>query len=182
MASSQGVLRVHHDDQALTFHVEGQATMQHSVPLRRCADHALAAGVTTLRVDLRRCTYMDSTFLGTLLCLKRAVDQKGQGSFALAALSPQCQRLLRQMGLQDYYVVLATEELPAAAWKELTSEPADCLTFKNNVVEAHQELANLPGPAGEPFREVMRCVAQDLEAQRSRKDQPPPSSPERDAR
>src|SRR5262245_25812536 len=109
MAAQLGILRVHHDRQTVTFQVEGQATMQHTLPLRRYAERALASGVTSLRVDLRRCTYMDSTFLGTLLCLKKTVDQRGEGNFALASLSPQCQRLIRQMGLEHYYSVLATD-------------------------------------------------------------------------
>jgi anti-sigma B factor antagonist len=161
MTASQGLLRIHQDGHVLTFQIEGQATMQHSLPVRRLAEQALARGAMILRMDLRRCTYMDSTFLGTLLLLKRTVDQKGQGSFALASPSVSCQRLLRQMGLANYYLVLTTEEPGADGWTVLKVESDDCGTVLDNVVQAHQELANLPGAAGEPFREVMRCLAQD---------------------
>jgi anti-anti-sigma factor len=178
MALPQGILRVHYDRQTLTFQVDGQATMHHSLPLRRRAEQALANGVTTLWVDLRRCTYMDSTFLGTLLCLKKTIEQRGEGSFALASVSPQCQRLLRQMGLDKFYTVLTVEELPPEAWQEMAGDPCDAGTFQGNEVQAHEELANLPGPAGDPFREVVRCMAKDAEARRARQAPPPPSRPE----
>jgi anti-anti-sigma factor len=167
MAATQGILRAHQAHQVLTFQVEGEATMFHSVPLCRCAEQALAGEVTTLRVDLRHCTYMDSTFLGTLLLLKRTIEQRGRGDFALTALSPQCQRLLHQMGLDRFYCILAGEELPASAWTELTAGPSQGSGFQHTVIQAHQELANVPGPAGQPFRDVMRCLTQDLERQRT---------------
>src|ERR1700688_1772960 len=111
MAAPQGILRVHPDGQVLTFQLEGQATMDYSLPLRRWAEQALACGVTMLRVDLGRCTYMDSTFLGTLFVLKKAILQKGQGSFVLTGLSGQCLRLLQQMRLEEYYPVQPAEEI-----------------------------------------------------------------------
>jgi hypothetical protein len=48
---------------------------------------------------------------------------------------------------------------PAEGWMELGVVPDDVAACKRNVVEAHQELATLPGSAGEPFREVMRCLS-----------------------
>jgi anti-anti-sigma regulatory factor len=163
MAAPQGIFRVYQDRQVLTFQIEGYATMDHTLPFRRRAEQALAEGVTSLRIDLGRCLYMDSTFLGTLFMLKKAIDRKGLATFVLTALSAQCRRLLQQMRLEEYYPIQPMEELPADVWTELTGGRGDCDTFRNNVVQAHQELANLPGPAGEPFREVMRCVARDLE-------------------
>jgi anti-sigma B factor antagonist len=174
MAAPPGILRAHHDQQALTFQIEGQATMDHSLPLRRCAEQALACGVTTLRMDLGRCTYMDSTFLGTLFVLKKAVIQKCQGNFVLTSLSPQCRCLLKQMRLEEYYPLQPGEDIPAEAWIELKGNRGDCLTFQSNVVQAHQELANLPGAAGEPFREVMRCMAKDMEKRTGAPATPPP--------
>jgi anti-anti-sigma regulatory factor len=149
--------------------------MDHSLPFRRCAEQALAAGVTSVRLDLGRCTYMDSTFLGTLFILKKAADQKEVASLTLTALSPQCHRLLKQMRLVEYYTIQPMEELPAEAWTELATARGDCGVFRNNVLQAHQELANLEGPAGEPFREVMRCVARDLERQQSGPGPAPPA-------
>jgi hypothetical protein len=68
------------------------------------------------------------------------------------------------MGLGDAYPVVAADELPADGWTELAGEVDDRAAFQRTVVQAHQELARLEGPAGEPFREVVRCLAKDLEA------------------
>jgi anti-anti-sigma factor len=168
MTAPHDIVRVHQHDQTITFRVEERARMAQGLAVRRFAERGLAGGVTALRVDLRHCTFMDSTFLGTLLYLKRAIDRRGQGEFALVCPSPQCRGLLQQMGVADLFPVVPAEEPAALDWTELTCSAADAEAFRRNVVQAHQELASLPGPAGEPFREVARCLAQDLEAHQAR--------------
>src|SRR5437870_478735 len=121
MLAKQGTLHVHQDDQTITFRVEGCGRATNILPLRRFAEQALAAGATTLRVDLRRCTHMDSTFIGTLLHLKRAVEKRERGSFLLLSPSTPCSQILRQMGLERIVAIAsATEE--AGPWTELDGE------------------------------------------------------------
>src|SRR3977135_3740016 len=103
MAAQQGRVRVYQHDQAVTFPVEGQAMMHHSPAVRRYAEQSLTVGTTALSVDLRRCTHMDSTFLGTLLVLKRLVERREEGTFVLTSPSAQCRQLLREMGLEKIF-------------------------------------------------------------------------------
>src|SRR5215813_9317829 len=145
MAAQQGSVRVHQHDQTVTFQVEGQATMHHSPAVRRYAEQSLTVGTTALSVDLRHCTHMDSTFLGTLLFLKRLVERQEEGKFALLSPSPQCSRLLQQMSLDRVFPVVSVEDSGAGAWAELPSKPEDVAMFKRNVVQAHQELGRLEG-------------------------------------
>jgi anti-sigma B factor antagonist len=168
MAATQSILRMHQDAQACTFQVEGLARVDQGLTLRRAAEQALADGTTALRVDLRHCTYMDSTFLGTLLFLKRAVDRRGQGEFALVSPSVPCSCLLRQMGMDWLCSIVTMDEPTADAWTELAGQPEDIDTFKRQVVQAHEQLASLDGPAGETFREVIRCLNKDRERKDTR--------------
>jgi anti-anti-sigma regulatory factor len=168
MAEPQGTVRVRRRGLAVTFHVGGRATAALGLPLRRCAEQALAAGAGALRFDLRRCTHMDSTFLGTLLCLKRAIDRRPEGELALVEPSPQCCRLLEQMGLAGVFAIVTLDQADGDEGTELMEDLQDVTAFKRNVLQAHEELAALPGPAGEQFRAVVRCLAQDPEAQKVR--------------
>jgi anti-anti-sigma factor len=162
MATQQGMIRVQQHEHTVTFQPEGHATMHHSPSVRRFAEQCLADGMTVLRVDLRHCTHMDSTFLGTLLFLKRLVERQNEGKFALLSPSPQCHRLLQQMGLDRIFPIVSMEDSGAGTWAELPSKPEDIAAFKRNVVQAHQELGRLEGPAGETFRELADQLAQEL--------------------
>jgi anti-anti-sigma factor len=163
MAKAQGTVRYQQDEQTILFQVEGQATMNQSLPFRRFVEQSLAAGKRNVWVDLRHCTYIDSTFLGTFLFLQRAVDRRGFGEFRLVSPSAQCAALFRQMGVHEVFHTLNVDESPNPSWTLLTKEPDDPKCFQRNVIQAHEELATLPGAAGEPFRAVVRCLAKDAE-------------------
>jgi anti-anti-sigma factor len=165
MATQHGLIRVRRHEHTVTFRPEGDATMHHSPAVRRFAERCLADGMTVLYVDLRHCTHMDSTFLGTLLFLKRLVERREEGKFALLSPSPRSYRLLRQMGLNKVFPVVSMEDTGAEVWTELTSDLKDTAAFKENVVQAHQELGRLEGPAGETFRELAGQLAQELESE-----------------
>jgi anti-anti-sigma factor len=135
--------------------------MNQSMPVRRLADSMLGDAGVTLRVDLRHCTYMDSTFLGTLLYLRRTSLHHGGGDLVLISPSPQCCRLLQQMGVAECLPSLIAEEPDASAWTELPCHAEDIDTFNRNVVQAHEELANLEGDAEKAFRPVAQCLGKN---------------------
>jgi anti-sigma B factor antagonist len=158
MAAPQGNVRYHQADKTVTFRVEGRGTMTQSLPMRQCAERLMATGTSKVKVDLRDCSYMDSTFLGTLLTLKKALE-KQHGQLTLVMPSESCHRILNQMGLGDVMPHESAEIDPAATWTDLSGEPTDPTSFKRTVTQAHEELAKLPGPAGEQFAAVVRCLA-----------------------
>src|SRR5262245_56473162 len=120
MSAPHGTVRYLRSGQTLDAQVGGWARMPLCLPLRHLAEQSFADGVCVLRIDLRHCTHLDSTFLGTLLFLKRASDRRGPGQFALVSPSSQCQQIFQQMGLQAVYPVV-WDEPPAGEWVELVT-------------------------------------------------------------
>ena len=164
MTTSPSTLRVCRTETTLTFQVDGRVTMAQSVPLRRLAEQALASGVRCLHIDLRRCLYIDSTFVGTLLVLQR--DARDRAAFALLDPSAPCQRVLDSLGLGCRFPVVLGEELPAHVWEELDVTQEDRACLKYNVCDSHQELVNVGGRTAEPFRAVAESLKRELDAER----------------
>ena len=146
------MIRAHEEPEVLTLDVEGPATMVDSLAVQAMAKEQLACGLREMRVDLRSCTVMDSTFSGTLLGLQRQLDSVG-GTLTLVSPSPKVMELLEQMGLEDFYVIEARARANGAA-REISGERPDVEELKRLVLDAHDELSRLPGPAGDAFREV----------------------------
>src|SRR5262249_13738980 len=117
-----------------------------------------------VQVDLRHCTYMDSTFLGTLIRLQRTVHGVEDGEFSLVCPSPECRRLFQQMGVEGGFPTIETAECADQAWAEMTCGKDDVPAFQRSVVQAHQELAAVPGRCAETFREVARCLTEEMNA------------------
>lgn len=158
MAVPKHTIRVHQSENSAIFGVIGQGTMHQSLPFRRMAECCLSNGVKRLCVDLRDCTHLDSTFLGTLLAL-RARAENSAANLILQSPSQACSRILLQAGLSEHFTQEEAPECPGP-WIELPAGTDDVAGLKRNVIEAHQELAALPGPAGEQFRAVIRCLTQ----------------------
>jgi hypothetical protein len=70
------------------------------------------------------------------------------------------------MRLEKIFPVVEREEPAPSVWRELPGGPEDRMAFKRNVVQAHQELGRLEGPAGETFRELADQLAQELESEK----------------
>jgi anti-anti-sigma regulatory factor len=142
--------------------------MQQAPAVRAMAERAIVVGAGYVHIDLRRCGYMDSTFIGTLLFLNKAAARRGPDGFAVVSPSEPCRKLIEKMGLADYCPMIDEAELPAGSWTELaTDDDEDPLVFKRCVVHAHQELADVPGPTGTTFRGVAQAMSQELEADTS---------------
>jgi anti-anti-sigma regulatory factor len=159
MTATQGVVRVRQDGQTATFQVHDRATLAQSHAFRRKAEQLLDGGAGCFRIDLRHCTHIDSTFLGTLLYLKRRLDEKAPGGFVLVSPSRQAGCILEQMGVDEILAVIEADEPSDDRWEELGAGNEDMNNVKANVSQAHEELAQLPGPAGQIFRNVMRCLS-----------------------
>jgi anti-anti-sigma factor len=157
MAPATCMIRYREQDRTLTFRVEGRATMAYGLPVRRLAERAIEGGAARVHFDLRDCTHMDSTMIGTMLTIQKTLERAG-GKLTLLAPSVACSRILEQMGLADHLATRSAEADPAGPWADLASGADDAGSFKRNVVQAHEELAALPGKAGEQFKAVIRCM------------------------
>jgi anti-anti-sigma factor len=162
-------------DQLTTFRVVGPASMAVSVALKRSVEASLEEGAT-IRIDLRECPWMDSTFLGTLLVLARRARARGLcARLLLVSPSAECLRVLDQTGVQEVFDVVATPEPAGAAeWTEIASG-GDKEALVRNLLRAHEALATFPGTEG-AFGEVAREIAQDAQRIGELCD---PTSPER---
>ena len=157
MTAPANIVRFHQEGPTATFKVDGRGTMHQSSSLRRQAEACISGGALSVNVDLRDCTYLDSTFLGTLIFLDKQLRLR-QGQFSLIAPSQACTKLLRQMGLDEYMSENPDAVSPTTGWTELPTIVNDSQTMRRTVEQAHQELAALPGKAGAQFEEVLRCM------------------------
>lgn len=166
MADSAGrILGCRTGDRVL-LRVEGRATAHLCPGLRWFVEYNLDEGAATLAVDLRACTYFDSTMIGTLLHLQQRLHQHGGTEFLLLDPSPDCVRILHQTRGELLFHVAPADALPPEAdWHVLPGEP-DChgmFAFQRNIVEAHQALAAVPGPVGDCFRPVAEFATREFE-------------------
>ena len=148
----------------LELQVQGRGNMQQCPSMRNWVEKRIGGGCTRVWIDLSRATHLDSTFIGTLLILNRQLLAGGGERIVLAAPPPACAQVLSQMHVQNQFVV-ANDTPEPREWQDELQVEANTLSssvLKQNVVDAHQELADLGGPASEQCRELATQMAQEL--------------------
>jgi anti-anti-sigma factor len=167
MTAPSGKVLARRADAEITFLVVGHVTCHHASALRKYAEEAQATGAASIELDLRDCTYCDSTFLGTLLALKRQFDPGDEGRFRFACPSPAFRRMLTQIGAEHLFRIVAQASSTdmQTTWQQLTShvDHAEIARFKRNVVEAHRELVQAGGELAQRFSPVAEAAARELE-------------------
>lgn len=133
--------------------------MTESAAVSEAVGERLRRGARTVRLDLRDCTTLDSTFTGTLLSLERQLEAAG-GTFTLVSPSPKVVDLLHEMGLEDFYTVEQADRV-VGTWTDvpLTRPGADRLS--RMILDAHEQLARVPGAAATAFRTVVEEMRRD---------------------
>jgi anti-anti-sigma factor len=170
MSVFSGKVLARREADELCFLVVGKVTSHHSPAMRQYAEEGLAQGATRVQVDLHDCMYCDSTFLGTLLQLQRRFDSHGQKAFRLVCPSAPLRQMLAQIGAERLFCIVeeATTTGMQTTWQQLEDnlDRVGELCFKQNVVEAHKELANAGGALGQRFGPLAEAVSRELESPR----------------
>src|SRR5262249_10377690 len=132
MAAACGSVDVCVTPAGVTIRVTGRGRMGESLPLPRLAPKCLAGGGVRFRVVLGRCTYLDSTALGTLLHLQRTA-RGGGGDLILVAPSAECMRLLTQLGIHQFFVIEPACASAAGPWQQIAADRGEPEAFNRTV-------------------------------------------------
>jgi len=92
----------------VTLRVSGEIDLYTAPALREAALAALRQHGTTLRVDLRDVTFMDSTGIEVLLATRRRAELEG-GSLTLCRLTPAVRRVIEVTGLDRLFTIVPDE-------------------------------------------------------------------------
>ena len=82
-----------------------------------------SSDIPSVYVDLSRCIYMDSTFIGLLVAIDRRLQKGVGGRLHVMQPSRECLDLFRQLGLQDFLVIDVDLTPPPDEMRELAAAP-----------------------------------------------------------
>lgn len=153
-------------DAAVRLRVFGRAVAMQCPAVREFVRRGLEAGAREVRVELGECEYCDSTFMGTLLRIKKAAGEAGAAGPVLVAPSTEAEAIVRKMGLARLFDIVGETPPPADDWEHLTEERAGTTSyeFKENIVVAHRELAS----NSETCAQIYDTIADAAEAELDR--------------
>ena len=99
--------------------VRGEVDLATAPVLLHEALAALTLPVTAVRIDLRHCTFLDSSGIGALLAAVRTAEEQGI-EFTLASVPGQVQRVIEATGLSE---MLGVDHRPASGRRRTPRSP-----------------------------------------------------------
>jgi len=126
-----------------------------------------SSDVPAVFVDLSRCTYIDSTFIGLLVAIDRKLQRGSGGRLHVIDPSPECLELFRQLGLQDILLV----EAGGARQPEMKSLDAPSgRPGADFVLRAHEALMETSEEARRKFGVLRDVLERKLRGEKPRGD------------
>jgi anti-anti-sigma regulatory factor len=152
-------------DRGVCIRVEGRATYLHGPPLRDFAKEMIRRGHRQFELDLGRCSYTDSTFLGVLVGVSVALSACGAPELSVVRITPRHLETFRTLGIDRFFQMdspgaVATEAAIAAMRPLVESRSQD--EVARAILEAHQMLIEADERNEPRFKDVLQYLREDL--------------------
>ncbi|QDU54894.1 STAS domain-containing protein [Aeoliella mucimassa] len=144
----------------VVIRVSGRGTMHESPAFRAAAELALQRG--PLVCDMASCDYLDSTFLGCLVGVRKLAEQHAQ-RFSIVADSSQQIKLFSLSALNKYFDF--DDECPSTIgeWMEIEPDQLDVKALGRHVLVCHECLAEQGGAESQAFEKVVQRLSIELD-------------------
>lgn len=147
-------------DCTIVLRLVGRGTMQESPAFRKAAEVALKN--SDLVCDLSQCEYLDSTFLGCLIGVRKQAEQKGRALNIVADKAAQV-RLFSTSSLDKYFDFTDSPPATSGDWMTIAPESLDVEAISRHVLVCHERLADRGGAEGKAFRRVCDRLSTEIE-------------------
>jgi anti-anti-sigma factor len=143
--------------------VEGKGSFLNSTGLKEFAKEMINRGFREFAIDLKNCTVMDSTFMGTLAGIALRLRELGQGSLRVTNLNERNSDLLSNLGLDQLFIIEPRDSAPEAAVETpLATAAPDKTTQAQTMLEAHENCVEANPDNAAKFKDVLEYLKQDL--------------------
>jgi anti-anti-sigma regulatory factor len=138
----------------------GRGTMCESPGFREVAERLLEKGV--LVFDASRCEYLDSTFLGCLIGLKKTCERSANCRFLIAASAATRIKLFCTSSLHRYFDFVDRSPELTGPWATIDVENPKRDELGQHIMCCHERLAELGGREAPAFRAIADRLAKEL--------------------
>lgn len=144
------------------INVEGRATFDCSPPLRHFADNIASGHFKKIQINLEKCEWMDSTFMGTLATLGLRA-RSSQTPIEIVNAGAQNMRLLKELGVVKLFTFSDADKaiIDTNNYRRMDT-PFDQKTMAETVLDAHETLMDVDESNVQRFKAVVDMVKKDL--------------------
>ena len=140
--------------------IVGHGTMQESIAFRAAVEANREASVVVF--DATCCDYVDSTFLGCLIWVKKACEPTAARQFFIAASAATRVKLFSTSSLDGYFDFVDASPEPLDKFVKVDIEKLEPKELGRHVMRCHELLADMGGSKARAFKAVADRLAKEL--------------------
>lgn len=151
----------------LLVHVIGRGTAEYCPDLNeRIKDCLESAPVSRVLFDAEEASYMDSSFIGTILAVKKRLSNKN--SVFLLNPDERIKEIFEVMGLSDFIPSLRLEGLHnvGSSW-EVSKKLENTISNMRVLLEAHQHIMETSSENTKRFQAVEKALKEEIEKKKN---------------
>ncbi len=144
--------------------IKGRATFEYAPTLKNFAGTILSENISAIRIDLSECTWMDSTFMGTLAILGLKSREKSI-PVTIHKASEKNMGLIKELGINILFLFsdnLESLDVDSPATGAISHEE----DMGRTMLDAHQTLIDINSQNAEKFDNVIDFIKKDIEKKR----------------
>lgn len=159
-----GELLISNKDGVYRVRVAGRATFDCAPPLRDLAKTLEQGAFSGIQIDLKKCEWMDSTFMGILAMLGLCARKLGV-PMEICSAGENNAALLAGLGLKKLFVFTdrGFDGEDSGEWKSGKPDVVQAAEGAQTVLGAHKTLMNVDEQNVEKFEKVVDLVQQDID-------------------
>lgn len=142
--------------------VHGRGTYLQSPGFQKLADDCLRDECTSVAIDLSKCEFLDSTFLGCLVTLHRKYGHPGHVRIRIVASPEHRRNLLHVSRLDSVFEFLADPPETIGTPVEVDVMIPDREDLARHIAESHRRLAERGGPEAADFERIAQSVSEEI--------------------
>jgi len=143
--------------------VEGKANFESSSSLRNFSDNLASGNISKIVFDFTSCSWMDSTFMGTLAIL--GLKSKKLGIVVeIHNADQKNMKLLRDIGIEKLFVFISDSPQKAdVKWENISeSQKTNNKALAETVLKAHETLVETNSSNAPKFEKVIDLIKKDM--------------------
>jgi anti-anti-sigma factor len=140
----------------------GKGTYTHSACFHEIVEEFFQQHSRQVVVDLTRCSYLDSTFLGCLVRLCRQYHTPPGKRFVIVATEQKQVQLFASSQLQRFLIFDNAHAADTNSWDEVEIMWTDARTLGRHVMQCHRTIGELNIPDADKFARIAEHLAAEL--------------------
>ncbi|MBV9463600.1 MAG: STAS domain-containing protein [Verrucomicrobiae bacterium] len=142
--------------------VVGKGTHLNSHLLKQFFQQVFDQNIHRIQIDVGECSYMDSTFLGTLTGIALRTREKNLPPIQLLNLHQRIKDMLTSLGVDSFFESGGFTEKPGSNLQPVSGESPDIEEKTEEMISAHQALIQANANNVAKFQDVITLMQKKL--------------------